>query len=114
MTFSALLIPDRGQPAHDLHPVDKNSFEDWAKSLPAHQRAAIDAQRFKGKGYELAILPGDKPESWSAALGVADVNDLGPWCLAKAAASLPEGSYRVAERDPGPAALGWLLAQYRF
>ena len=112
--FSALLVPDRGQPAHDLRLVDKTGFEEWAKSLPAQHRAAIEAQRFKGKGYELAILPGEKPESWSAALGVANVDELSPWCLAKAAANLPEGSYRVADRDPGPAALGWLLAQYRF
>ena len=112
--FSALLVPDRSQPAHDLHLVDKNSFEDWAKALPAYHRAAIEAQRFEGKGYELAILPGEKPESWSAALGVADVNELSPWCLAKAAANLPEGSYRLATGEPGPAALGWLLAQYRF
>jgi leucyl aminopeptidase len=39
---------------------------------------------------------------------------LSPWCLAKAAESLPEGSYRVAGRGPGPAVLGWLLGQYRF
>ena len=112
--FSALLVPDRGQAARDLHLVDKTGFEDWAKSLPARHRAGIDAQRFKGKGFELAILPGETPESWSAALGVANVDELSPWCLAKAAANLPEGSYRLADRDPGPAALGWLLAQYRF
>ena len=39
---------------------------------------------------------------------------LSPWCLAKAAESLPEGTYRVAGRGPGPAVLGWLLGQYRF
>ena len=47
-------------------------------------------------------------------LGVANVDELSPWCLAKAAESLPEGTYRVAGRGPGPAALGWLLGQYRF
>jgi leucyl aminopeptidase len=112
--FSALLQPDRGQPAHDLHLVDKNSFESWLKEQSPATRAAVSAHRFAGKGYELAILPGDKPENWSAALGVANVDELSPWCLAKAAERLPEGSYRVAGRDPGPATLGWLLAQYSF
>jgi leucyl aminopeptidase len=112
--FSPLLQPDRGQPAHDLQLVDKKSFEGWLKEQTPAARAAVDAQRFAGKGYELAIMPGSKPESWSAALGVTNVGDLSPWCLAKAAERLPEGSYRVAGRDPGPAALGWLLAQYRF
>src|SRR5205085_2763947 len=51
---------------------------------------------------------------WAAVLGVANVGELSPWCLAKAAESLPEGSYRVAGRGPGPAVLGWLLGQYRF
>ncbi|HET6943594.1 MAG TPA: leucyl aminopeptidase family protein, partial [Sphingomicrobium sp.] len=37
-----------------------------------------------------------------------------PWCLAKLAESLPEGTYRLAEGEPGQAALGWLLAQHRF
>lgn len=112
--FSPLLQPDRGQPAHDLQLVDKKSFDEWLKAQPPAARAAVTAQRFAGKGFELAILPGDTPESWSVALGVANVEELSPWCLAKAAERLPEGSYRVAGRDSGSAALGWLLAQYRF
>jgi leucyl aminopeptidase len=33
--------------------------------------------------------------------------------MAKLAEALPEGSYRLAEGDPGPAMLGWLLGQHR-
>ena len=80
--FSSLLSPDRGQPAHDLHLVDKNSFDGWLKDQPAAARAAVEAQRFSGKGFEFAIIPGDKPEAWSAALGVANVEELSLWCLA--------------------------------
>jgi leucyl aminopeptidase len=112
--YAQLLLPDRGQAAHDLQLVDKDGFEDWFKLQPPAARAALSAQRFAGKGFELAIMPGDKPESWSAALGVADVAKLSPWCLAKAAERLPEGTYRLVDQDPGPATLGWLLAQYRF
>jgi leucyl aminopeptidase len=108
-----LLRPDKGQPATGLHLVDKKGFDAWLKAQPARVRQAVSAQGFRGEGYQLAILPGEQSE-WSAVLGVANVGELSPWCLAKAAESLPEGKYRVEGRGPGPAALGWLLAQYRF
>jgi leucyl aminopeptidase len=111
--LKTLLKPDQGQPAIPLQLVDKKGFDAWLKAQPARTRQAAEAQGFKGEGFQLAILPGERDE-WSAALGVANVEDLSPWCLAKAAESLPEGSYRVAGRGPGPAVLGWLLGQYRF
>ena len=110
---SALLRPDKGQPATALHLVDAKTFEAWLKAQPARVRKAASAQGFRGEGYQLAILPGERDE-WSAVLGVANVDKLSPWCLAKAAESLPEGTYRVEGRSPGPAALGWLLGQYVF
>ena len=111
--LAPLLQPDRGQPATLLHLVDKKTFEAWLKSQPERSRQAIAAQGFKGEGFQLAILP-DAGDGWAAVLGVADVDELSAWCLAKAAESLPEGTYRVAGRGPGPATLGWLLGQYRF
>src|SRR3954471_10213028 len=108
-----LLQPDRGEPAAALHLVDKKSFDSWLKAQPARVRGAAEAQGFKGEGFQLAILPGER-DQWSALLGVANVEELSPWCLARAAESLPEGPYRVAGRGPGPAVLGWLLGQYRF
>jgi leucyl aminopeptidase len=113
--FSALLQSDRGQQAHDLHIIDKAGCEAWLASQPAPARAAALAQRFGGSAGDLAILPGSDPDRWSAVLGVADAGRLAPWCLAKAAERLPDGSYRLAAGgDPGAAALGWLLGQYRF
>jgi leucyl aminopeptidase len=111
--LSALLKPDKGQPATSLQLVDKKGFDAWLKGQPARVRQAVSAQGFRGEGYQLAILPGEQAE-WSALLGVANVDALSPWCLAKAAESLPEGKYRVEGGAPGPAALGWLLGQYRF
>lgn len=110
---ATLLQPDKGQPAVALHLTDKKSSDSWLKAQPARIRHAVAAQGFKGEGYQLAILPGEKAD-WSAVLGVADVDGLSPWCLARAAESLPEGKYRVEGRGPGPAALGWMLGQYRF
>lgn len=111
--LKTLLQPDKGQPAISLLLVDKESFDGWMKSQPERVREAVGAQGFKGEGYQIAILPGEKAE-WAAVLGVANIDQLSPWCLAKAAETLPEGRYRVEGRGPGPAALGWILGQYRF
>jgi leucyl aminopeptidase len=113
--YSLLLQADRAQPAHDLHLVDKTGFDDWLAGRPASDRAAVAANRFSGAAADIAILPGTDPERWSAVLGVGDIATLGPWCLAKAAEQLPGGSYRlIGGAEPGAAALGWLLGQYRF
>ena len=111
--LSGLLKPDKGQSATALALVDKKSFDAWLQAQPARTRKTIEAQNFRGEGYQLAILPGER-DDWSAVLGVANVEALSPWCLAKAAETLPEGTYRVAGQGPGAAVLGWLLAQYRF
>ena len=111
--FSLLLQPDKGQPATLLHLVDKTKFEYWLSAQATPVRSAVAAQGFKGEAGQFAFLPGER-EQWAAALGVAKAEALGTWCLAKAAETLPEGSYRLAEGQPGQAALGWLLGQYRF
>src|SRR3546814_16743403 len=96
--FAPLLQPDRGESAHTLRLVDAKTFDGWLKAQPQRVAAAVAAQRFAGKGYELAILPGDKDaDDWSVVLGVANVGELSPWCLAKAAERLPAGAYRRSE-----------------
>ena len=115
MTYLAtLLAADRGQKAHPIHLVDKKNFEDWAKTRPAEDRALLKAHRFDGKsGFAFVILP-RKAEEFEVVSAVADARDLSPWCLAKLGESLPEGTYKLAEGEAGPAAIGWLLAQHRF
>ena len=111
--FASLLVPDRGQNARSIHLVDKKSFSEWAKSRGAPDRALVDAHRFDGKtAYAHVLLPrGGDLEVVSA---VADASALSPWCLARLAETLPEGTYKLAQGEPGKAALGWLLAQHRF
>lgn len=112
--FSELLKADSGQPARSIQLVDGNSFTEWLKAQPERARTAVSAQKFSGKGYEYAILPGDRADEWSVVSGVANVDSLSSWCLAKLAEALPAGTYRLSERRPGPAMLGWLTAQYGF
>ena len=111
--FAPLLVADRGQKAHAVHLVDKDSFEGWAKTRPAEDRALLEAHRFDGKkGYASVILPragGD----FEVVGAVANVKALSPWCMARLAEVLPEGGYRLADGEPGKAALGWLLGQHR-
>lgn len=112
--LDSLLVADRGQKAHAIHLVDKDSFAEWVKTRPAEDRALLEAHRFDGKtGYASVILPrGGK--DFELVSAVANVDELSPWCLAKLPDVLPEGSYRLADGTPGKAALGWLLAQHRF
>jgi leucyl aminopeptidase len=113
--FAPLLQPDRGGPAHAIHLVDKQTFEPWLKRQPAPRRALLDALRFDGKtAYQFAILPADGADGFEVVATVANAAELSPWCLARLGEALPEGSYRLAEGDPGIAAFGWLVGQHRF
>jgi leucyl aminopeptidase len=84
------------------------------KRRPAADRALLEAHRFDGKtGHAFALLP--RGDSFEVVSAVAKLAALSPWCLAKLGEALPAGHYRLAEeRQPGPAAFGWLLAQHRF
>src|SRR3954453_15528502 len=111
--FASLLVADRRQKVRPIHLVDKTSFDAWLKPRLAEDRALLEALRFDGKKpHAFALLPrGGEFEVVSA---VKSIDALSPWCLASLAESLPEGSYKLADREPGIAALGWLLGQYRF
>ena len=111
--FAPLLVADRGQKARVIHLVDKESFEGWVKKRPAGDRAFLEAQRFDGKTiFAFALLPRGGEFEVVATVKAAGV--LSPWCLAKLAESLPEGIYKLADGEPGKAALGWLLGQHHF
>jgi leucyl aminopeptidase len=112
--FASLLQADRGGPAHVIHLVDKNTFADWAKKQSGARRALLGAARFEGKtGFQFLILPGTRDDDWEVVSTVANAAELSPWCMARLGDALPEGRYRLAEGDPGPAMLGWMLGQHR-
>lgn len=112
--FAALIQADKGQPARTIHVTDAAHFDAWLAGQPSRARAAAAAQKLNPTGYASAILPGDETDDWSVVTVVANIDSLSSWCLAKLAETLPEGTYRLASGSPGPAPLGWLLAQYRF
>lgn len=107
-----LIDADRGQAAVAIHLVNKDGFESWAAKLTAGQRAALEAQKFDGSGYQVGIVPDG--DGWFAVGGVANPENLSSWCMARLAEVLPEGTYRRANGEPGPALFGWQTGQYRF
>ncbi|GGB96308.1 leucyl aminopeptidase [Novosphingobium endophyticum] len=109
---NALIQPDRGQKAVDIHLVDKDGLEAFLKERTAPQRAAIEAQKFKADGFDHAILPDG--EGWAVVAGVANASDLSSWCMAKLAEALPAGTYRRVGGKPGKAMFGWITGQYSF
>jgi leucyl aminopeptidase len=111
--FAALLQPDRGQPARTLHVVNPADWPGWLGRQTPRVRTVLDAQMLTGKAGDAAILPGEMAEDWSALL-VCDEPATSPWRIASRGSALPPGTYRLADGDPGPEALGWLLAQHRF
>ncbi len=115
MTDPADLVrPDTGQTAHLIHLVDARSHDSWLGAQPERNRALLQAQGFKPTAFTHAILPGEQPEDWAVVASVKDVAALSSWCLAKLADQLPEGTYKLANGEPGPAIFGWMSAQYRF
>jgi leucyl aminopeptidase len=114
MRYDNLIQPDNEQAATLIHITDKSRFETWLALQSDAARTAIKAQKFEGNANDIAILPGDKPGEWSVVAGVSDAAEPGVWHLAKAADSLPEGTYRLADYDAGDAMLGWILGQYRY
>lgn len=113
--FSALLQPDRGEPARLIHVVDKDTFTVWAKKQSPSRQSMLAAIRFDANSlFQFAILPGRKDGEFDVVSCVDRADAMAPWCLAKLGESLPAGKYRIDAGQPGLAALGWLLSQHRF
>ena len=112
--LSALLRPDKGQPATSLHLVDKKGFEAWLKGQPARIRKAAAAQGFQGR--RLSSSPSSRASATTGRPRSASPmsTSSAPGASPRRRRACPKGTYRVAGRSPGPAVLGWLLGQYRF
>ncbi|MEO6216986.1 MAG: leucyl aminopeptidase family protein [Sphingomonas sp.] len=112
MSAQDFLQPDRGQAARTIELVAASGFDTWLNAQPPRTRAAVAAQKMKGKAGSSLTLPGES-DDWSVVLAIPD-GTLGPWDLAKLAEGLPEGTYRLSGGEAGAAMLGWVLGQYCF
>ncbi len=112
--FSELIRLDKGQEAVPLQIIDTAGFDAWLAAQPEPRRQIIRANKFAGVATSIVIFPEECAAGFAVAIGVPDSEKLGIWCLAKAAESLPAGTYRLGNCDIGDAAIGWMLGQYRF
>jgi leucyl aminopeptidase len=112
--YADLIQPDNGQNAIAIHVVDTTVYPAWLMTQGEMTRNVLKAQKFEGDAHAVAILPGDKDAPFAVVAGVVESSDLGLWSLAKAADSLPEGSYRLVDCDAGEAMFGWMMAHYAF
>jgi leucyl aminopeptidase len=108
--FSQLLRPDRGEQAHAIAIVDPAAHDEWLAAQPNQVRDAAQMHRFAAKDGTHLLVPGPGSDPWRVIAAIGDQRS--PWALAKLAAALPPGVYRIV--GDAPPALGWLLAQYRF
>lgn len=111
--FARLLQPDRGQPARTIHVVHPDRWSEWLNAQPPRIRTTVAAHRLTGKAGNRAVLPGETPDDWAMLLVCNEGLD-SPWRIASLGEQLPEGTYRLAEGEPGAAMLGWCLAQHKF
>ena len=85
-----------------------------AKEASGRRPALIEAQRFDGKPAFAFVDPAAWRRFRGRQRGRGIRDDLSPWCLAKLAEKPARRHVQARPRQPGKAALGWLLAQHRF
>lgn len=117
------LTPEFADPAAvalPVHVVTPEGLAGLKATLGPGAAAWLEATGFKGDLGEVRLLPGESGTIAGAVLGhgTAKARRRVRFGLARAVAALPAGAWRLegdltlAEREE--AALGWLLAQYRF
>ena len=99
--------------------VSKDGLSDWLASLDAQSRDWVEAAGFTaGVGSVLLLPGGDGVQAAVGGLGGAKDRARGRFLAASLRAKLPKGVWRfntdLTGCDLDEAALGWLLAGYRF
>jgi leucyl aminopeptidase len=113
-TFASAIEPSR-----PLHVVPQDSAANWLDAQAGPTRLWLTEVGFTGALGEVHLLPG--PHGVAGAVfgyGTAQTRARGRFALARATSALPDGAWHFsADLDPyerDEAALGWLLAQYKF
>ena len=100
-----------------LHVVPAAALADWYGGAGADWAGFLAASGFEAASGDLRLLPG--PDGLAGAvIGTGGTRTRGRFALAKAVGALPAGDWhlagRMTEQEAKEAALGWLLASYRF
>ena len=114
------ILVEPGADALPLHLVQDGGLAELGPSLGEGPSAWASANGFSGALGQLCVLPGPdgRPAGALLGMGTAAKRRRGRFHVARAAARLPEGTWAIATPMTGAeaeeAALGWLLAAYRF
>jgi len=91
----------------------------WRDAQPLPVAAWVTTAGFRAGAGEICLLPGEGGALWGALVGLGETPDR--WALAGLPATLPEGTYALADtpatKAPGfaeAAAVAWALGAYRF
>ncbi len=115
-----LTFADPAAPTRPLHIVRQEDAVAFRDTQPPAVAAWLTATGWAAKAGEVALFPGAGGDVTGAAVGLGDAaaRRRGRFTVAAAVAKLPEGAWRLdgalTPDAAQEAALGWLLAQYRF
>ncbi|MEM0948287.1 MAG: leucyl aminopeptidase family protein [Pseudomonadota bacterium] len=118
MTALTFAAPDSA--ALPLHPITSDGLADWCTAATGDIAAWVEASGFGAGVGEVLCLPGDAGGVAGALIGLGSTGTAGRrrFVLGAARSKLPAGVYRIDGApetfDVSEAALGWLLAGYRF
>jgi len=107
-------------PLITLSAVTSEGLDDWLAGLPQHHSVWAKSAAFDGTAGSVLILPNNDGTIAGAAIGMGDAKarTRGRFMVSAARARLPQGVYELRGLPEGreleEAALGWLLAGYRF
>ncbi|MFV0244076.1 MAG: leucyl aminopeptidase family protein [Qingshengfaniella sp.] len=111
---------DPGAAARPLYLLDPEGLEAWLADQPDPVRAWVRATGFTAAEGQLCLLPDGSGACAGAVFGMGGTaaQARGRFAVAQAVPGLPKGGWRIATPldadSAAEAALGWLLAGYRF
>lgn len=115
-----LTFSDPQSPTRPLHAVRSEDLDDWIAGQDERIQSWVRSNAWKAKRGSVIVLPGPDGEPEAAAVGLGERRSAGRerFPVATARGRLPAGAWRLeGQLDPderNEAALGWLLAGYRF
>ena len=118
--MTAMTFLDSSDAARPLYLVTKERLEVWVSMLEPAARAWVEASDFRAGVGQVVLIPDGSGGIAAAAGGMGNATDAerGRFLAAKLRVNLPEGAWRFETDLDGDAlqeaALGWLLAGYRF
>ena len=118
--MTAMTFASSDATTRPLHLVSKDGLEAWRTALDDRARTFVEASGFSGSAGQVVVMPDETGAIVAAAGGLGDAKTRARkrFVVAGLRAKMPEGAWSLHTDlrgdDLSEAALGWLLAGYRF